>query len=147
MHSQQLQNHKSRVELNWWFPSARRRSRAWAALPQGQKKPEEEAELWGWSQRKAGRKSFSFLEVSDLNGSWRTRFAALAPTRGRAREMERTTDISKRNFTSSQPHLQPCILQGFSQSQQKPACLCRTSTKAKQSAGHGHFAILFFPYF
>lgn len=60
--------------------------------------------------------------------------------------MERTTDTSKRSFTSSQPPLLPYIPQTFPQTQQKSARLCRSSTKAEQSVGDGHFVILFFPY-
>jgi len=57
---------------------------------------------------------FSFLEASDLNGSWRTRYSSPAATRGRAGEMERTTDTSKRSFTSSQPYSLPYSPQIFS---------------------------------
>lgn len=117
--------------MNWWFSSARRQSQAGAALPQSQEKPEEEAEQRGWSQSGAERKTFSFLEVSDLNESWRTRFAAPAATRGRTGKMERTNDTSKGGFIPSQPCLLPSIPQNFSQSQQKSACLSKTSTKAE----------------
>lgn len=108
MHLQQLQRYVSRVKLNWWFASAKQQSQDGSTLPQGQKKPEAEAELWGWHLRRAERKTFFFLKASESSGFWRTRFAAPAAVRGRAKDTE-ITDTSKRSFTPSQPHLLPYI--------------------------------------
>lgn len=119
MHSRLLQRHKSIAKSKWWFPSARHWSQTRAALPQGQK-PEEAAELWGVVSEDSWKKPFPLWKHQIWMDPREAGLLLLL-------QPERTTDTSKRSFTSSQPHLPPNI----SQSQQKLACLCRTLTKAE----------------
>lgn len=80
----------------------------WVYLATGTEEARGRGRTMGWHLRRAERKTFFFLKASESSGFWRTRFAAPAAVRGRAKDTE-ITDTSKRSFTPSQPHLLPYI--------------------------------------